>query len=122
MSEGSCKKIARRFVYVFIIAVIFLISGFVASPRCAAQEVVSGARKLVRKVQPEYPILVRRNNMSGVVKLRVTVDLDDRPEEVSVVGGNPVFVDSATESVKKWKWSPSDHATTEILELRFNPS
>ena len=66
-------------------------------------------------------MLARKNSLSGVVKLKVTLAPDGRPKEVSVVGGNPVFVDSATESVKKWKWSASDHATTEILELRFNP-
>jgi len=69
-----------------------------------------------------YPVLARKNNLSGVVKLRVTVAADGRPKEVSVIGGNPVFVNSATESVKKFKWSSADHETIETLELRFDPS
>ena len=125
MFNGSSNKAARSLSsrVSFIFAAFILIFGFVAVPRCVAQqEVNSGSRRLVEKVQPVYPILARKNNLSGSVKLRVTVAADGHAKEVAVIGGNPVFVDSATESVKKFKWSSADRETVETLEVRFNPS
>ena len=117
-NQVSSKSIIHVYS-IFAVVLFILIFGFIASPRCAAQE---GSRKLVQKVDPAYPMLARKNNLSGSVKLRVTVAPDGRAKEVAVIGGNPVFVDTATESVKKWKWSSADHETVETLEVRFNPS
>jgi len=125
MSNGSCTRVTgSSFVrFFFTFAIILGATVFVGSSTCAAQATVSsGSRKIIEMTQPAYPMLARQNSLSGVVKLRVTVTPEGRPKEVSVVGGSPVFVDSATASVKKWKWSTADHETTETLELRFDPS
>jgi TonB family protein len=125
MSRGSLSRVkSSLFARIsFTVATIFFVMSFVGSTPCVGQEaVISGSRKVIEKVQPTYPMLARQNSLSGIVKLRVTVSPDGHPKDVSVVGGSPVFVDSATASVKKWKWSAADHETTEFLELRFNPS
>ena len=81
----------------------------------------SGDRRIVERVEPAYPVLAKRNGLSGTVKLKVIIGLDGHPKSVEVVGGNPVFVDNATESVKKWKWVSADHETTETVQLNFSP-
>ncbi len=77
-------------------------------------------RKLVDKAEPTYPALARKNNLTGTVKLRVLVAADGHPKSVEVLGGNPVFVENATNSVKRWKWSTSEHDSTEVVEVKFN--
>lgn len=76
----------------------------------------------MEQVKPMYPELARRNGLTGVVKLRVVITPDGKAKAVEVVGGNPVFLDVATTSVKKWKWSTSDHESIQIVEIRFHPS
>jgi len=50
----------------------------------------------------------------------VLVAADGRPKSVVVLGGNPVFVEDAADSVKKWKWSTSEHESTEVVEVKFS--
>ena len=103
----------RRFV-------IFLVLVFVFSCSGSAQDSSSGSRKLIDKPEPAYPALARKNNLTGTVKLRVLVAADGRPKSVVVLGGNPVFVEDAADSVKKWKWSTSEHESTEVVEVKFS--
>ena len=96
---------------------ICLLSALLTS--LSAQETSSSSRKLIEKSAPNYPSLARRNGLTGTVKLRVTVATDGKAKNVEVMGGNPVFVDSASDSVKKWKWSSSEHESTEVVEVKF---
>lgn len=86
----------------------------------AAQESTNSTRKVIEKTEPGYPALARRNGLTGTVKLRVVIGPDGRAKDVEVLGGNPVFVGNATDSVKKWKWATADRETTEVVELKFN--
>ncbi|HUN88898.1 MAG TPA: energy transducer TonB [Terriglobales bacterium] len=92
-----------------------------ALPTAASAQDSSGDRKVVERVEPTYPPLAQRNGLSGTVKLRVIIGPDGRPRKVEVLGGNPVFVDNASDSVKKWKWATSDRETTETVQLNFSP-
>ncbi len=103
----------RRFVSLLVLVCAF-------SCLASAQDSSSGLRKLVDKAEPTYPALARKNNLTGTVKLRVLVAADGHPKSVEVLGGNPVFVENATNSVKRWKWSTSEHDSTEVVEVKFN--
>ncbi len=78
-------------------------------------------RKIVHQVAPIYPALAKTTRTSGAVKLKVTVDRNGTPKTIEVVGGNPVLVKAAQESVNKWKWAPAAVDTDERVELRFQP-
>ncbi len=80
----------------------------------------STERTIVERVDPTYPELARRNGLTGVVKLKVVIAPDGKPKSVEVMGGNPVFLEGATGSVKKWKWVPADHESVQVVEIRFH--
>lgn len=84
-----------------------------------AQEAAASSRKLVSRTEPVYPQLALKNGLHGVVRLRVVIGADGRAKSTEVLGGNPIFVDTAAESVKKWKWAAGDHETTEVVEVAF---
>jgi TonB family protein len=84
-----------------------------------AQESSVKLRSTIAKIEPVYPALARKNGIVGRVKLRVVVAPDGRATSVEAVGGNPVFVESAVDSVKKWKWVPASQETTEVVEVNF---
>ncbi|HVZ18399.1 MAG TPA: energy transducer TonB [Terriglobales bacterium] len=83
------------------------------------ESVLTGSRKVIEKSDPSYPAIARKNHLTGTVKLRVVIGPEGHPRSVQAMGGNPVFVESATDSVKKWKWATTEHETTEVVEVKF---
>ncbi|HZQ23038.1 MAG TPA: energy transducer TonB [Terriglobales bacterium] len=104
------------------IALLAIIVGLfaVSQPRALAQQ-DDAPRKVVSRVLPVYPELARRMNISGTVRLQVTIAPNGRLKSAQVVGGHPVLAKAATDAVEKWKWEPGPHETTEAVELTFRP-
>lgn len=111
-------KLSPRSAYLLALILIFLFAGFSAAQ---VQESLP-ARKIVRQLAPVYPALARNTHTYGAVKLKVTVDRNGAPKSINVVGGNPVLVKAAEESVGKWKWVTASSETVEHVELRFQPN
>lgn len=88
-----------------------------AVPGLHAQE--EGERKATSRVAPLYPELARRMNVSGTVKLEVTITPDGKVKTVKPIGGHPVLVQAADEAVRKWKFEPASSATTEVVAVQF---
>ncbi len=75
-------------------------------------------RKIKTRVEPIYPELAKRMNLSGTVKLQVVVAANGTAKTIKPVGGNPVLIEAATEALKKWKWETGDE-TTEVIAIHF---
>ena len=86
----------------------------------AAQD--DAARKITRKVVPQYPDVARRWHLAGTVKMTATVAPDGGVKAVKTLGGNAVFVLAAEEAVKQWKYELSTKETTESIALVFKDS
>ena len=79
------------------------------------------ARKVKSKVAPQYPDLARRMNITGVVKVLITVTPTGSVKDAKLVGGHPVLANSALDAVKKWRFEPGPQESTGIVEFRFDP-
>jgi TonB family protein len=86
----------------------------------AENEVAS--RKLVTRVQPEYPLDCRRANIGGLVRLNIVVSARGTVDRVEVVGGNPILAESASRAVKQWKYAPASSSTNIRVNLHFDPT
>ena len=78
------------------------------------------ARKLKTRVEPQYPELARKNNISGSARMEVFVAADGRVKDVKVLGGNPVLVQAAVTAVLKWRYEPSAEDSTVVVKIDFN--
>jgi TonB family protein len=78
------------------------------------------ARKVVHRVDADYPLDLQRAHISGVVRLDVVVSPSGSVENISVIGGNPVLVETALRAVKKWKWAPAEAATVLRINVNFD--
>lgn len=76
-------------------------------------------RKIKSKIDPKYPDLARQFQLSGKVKVEVTVSPDGIVKKTRVVGGNALLVGAALEAVKQWKYEPSPKETVELTEIFF---
>ena len=61
---------------------------------------------LVRRVQPNYPPLARQARIQGQVILRAVISKDGSIENLQLVSGHPMLVQSALDAVNQWKYKP----------------
>lgn len=76
-------------------------------------------RKLIKKVDPVYPDLARKMNMTGTVKVEITIAKDGSVTDVKTLGGNPVLVQAVEEAVKQWKYASGPEEMKKTLEFKF---
>jgi TonB family protein len=84
-----------------------------------AQSQEAQGRKLVRKVEPEYPDLAQKLHLKGFVKVELTIATDGSIRNVTVLGGNPVLAQAVTDAVKQWKYAPGSAETKTNVEFKF---
>jgi TonB family protein len=78
-------------------------------------------RRAKSKVQPAYPDLARKMNITGTVKVQVTVAPNGTVKDAKVVGGHPVLASAALEAVKKWRFEPAAMESTGVVDFKFEP-
>jgi TonB family protein len=101
---------------------VFSLAFAAIPPSAAAQQNSADApRKLVNMAPLEYPELARRMNIRGTVKLEVVIAPSGTVKKARVIGGNPVLVGAAEDSIRKWKYEPAPHDSSTVVELHFNP-
>jgi len=62
---------------------------------------------LIHRVEPVYPTLPKQLGRSGRVELRAIIATDGTIQYLQVVGGDPLFYQSAMEAVRQWRYSPT---------------
>ncbi len=85
---------------------------------CVAQD---STRKILKQVAAEYPSLLKRRGIGGVVKLRVVVGADGRVKDAQVVGGSPILAERAEKAVRQWIFSPAASESTIEVSVTFDP-
>jgi len=78
-------------------------------------------RRAKSKVQPAYPDLARKMNISGTVKIEVTVSPNGTVKDARVVGGHPVLANAALDAAKKWRFEPAAAESTGVIDFKFEP-
>ena len=78
-------------------------------------------RKVLKKIEPEYPAVLRDKGIGGTVRLRVVVRADGTVKDVQTLGGNAVLVESATRAVKQWRYAPAEKEASIDLSIHFGP-
>ncbi len=78
-------------------------------------------RKKVYSVEPDYPEMLKRSNIGGVVRLLIVVSPRGTVDTVNQLGGNAALVEAATNAVKKWRYAPADAETTQEVSITFDP-
>jgi TonB family protein len=90
-------------------------------PASLAQKAPKSERKAIVITKPEYPDILRRAQVGGVVRLRATVLANGAVTNVEILGGNPILAENAAAAVKKWKYAPAATQTIEDVSLSFTP-
>ncbi|HLQ51682.1 MAG TPA: TonB family protein [Terriglobales bacterium] len=87
-----------------------LIGGTGSVPKVTLNRVrVSGGvieGNLMHKVTPNYPPLAKTARIQGTVVLHAVISKQGNIENLSVISGHPMLVQTAMDAVKQWKYKP----------------
>lgn len=78
-------------------------------------------RKLITRVEPEYPVTLKRLNIGGVVRVQVVIARDGTVKSTTLVGGSPILGQAAITAIKQWKYAPAASDETKVERLEFDP-
>jgi periplasmic protein TonB len=62
---------------------------------------------LVHRVEPVYPTLAKQLGRAGKVELRAVIATNGTIQSLQVVGGDPLFYQSALDAVGQWRYQPT---------------
>jgi TonB family protein len=77
-------------------------------------------RKIITRVEPEYPETLKRLYIGGVVRVEVVVGPSGKVESTQLLGGNPILGQSAMKAVKQWKYATSAVKEKFVVQLEFD--
>jgi len=117
--------VVKALCWVLIVSAIFATPALVSAlhaekPEKSARSEKPG-RKLVYRVEPEYPWDLKRAGIGGIVRLDVTISTRGVVDTVTPIGGNPILVEAASRAVKRWRYAPSDSETEILINVEFDP-
>ncbi len=104
--------------YWISVVLLTLVTVLSISARPAFADDIDG-RKIKNKVQPVYPDLAKRMNVTGSVKVEVVIAQNGTIKSTKVIGGHPLLVETAVDAVKKWRFEPGSEETTTTVEFKF---
>jgi TonB family protein len=81
----------------------------------------NNARRIVYRIEPEYPAELKRIGIGGYVRVEATISPSGAVEDATIAGGNPILAEAAVKAVKKWKYAPLDTKTKAKLVFHFSP-
>jgi len=90
----------------------------VGAQQAQSEEIVRRAKS---KVQPHYPDLARKMNITGTVKIEVMVSPNGIVKGARIVGGHPVLANAALDAARKWRFEPSSAESSGIIDFKFEP-
>ncbi len=82
-----------------------------------AQEQSPKERKLIARVEPEYPDTLKRLYIGGVVRVEVEVEANGTVKGTKLLGGSPILGQSTMKAIRQWKYAPA--AADEIVTVKY---
>jgi periplasmic protein TonB len=65
------------------------------------------AAMLIHEVDPRYPPLASQARIQGTVRLRAIIGRDGTVQDLTLVSGQPLLVQSALDAVRQWVYRPT---------------
>jgi protein TonB len=65
------------------------------------------APRLLKRVDPVYPVLAKASRISGTVKLEAILTEQGRVSDLKLVSGHPLLIDAAMSAALQWEYEPT---------------
>jgi TonB family protein len=74
-------------------------------------------RKVITRVEPEYPDALKRLYIGGAVRVEVLVAPNGVVKSTKLLGGSPILGQSSMKALKQWRYAPA--TADEVLTVKF---
>jgi TonB family protein len=125
---GKCKNVVRQCgslsgVFVKGLVIFTFILGVFCGAHASAQTYEPGDndRKVIKRVDPEYPETLKQLYIGGVVRVEATVAPNGTVLSTKLVGGSPILGQAAMKAIKQWKYAPAGGEQTITVKIDFDP-
>lgn len=81
----------------------------------------AGERRVIARVEPDYPETLKRLYIGGVVRVEAVVTSSGTVESTQLIGGNPILGQSAMKAIKQWKYAQGNGKEKLLVKLEFDP-
>ena len=120
LAPGSDGNRGLGFVFGALLIVLLGVSGAVGA-EAQIYEPGPGERKIVSKVDPEYPDALKRLYIGGIVRVEVVVATNGTVKSTKLLGGSPILGQSTMKAIKQWKYAPAAAEETLTVKIEFDP-
>jgi periplasmic protein TonB len=101
---------------------VLTMSALSAQPMAAqSSDQSSSDRKVISRVEPEYPDALKKLYIGGVVRVEVQVAPNGTVKSTKLLGGSPILGQSTMKAIKQWKYAPAAAEETLTVKLEFDP-
>jgi TonB family protein len=81
----------------------------------------AGDRKVITRVEPDYPVTLKRLYIGGIVRVEALVAPNGAVESTELIGGNPILGQTAMRAVKQWKYAQANAKEKLVVTFDFDP-
>lgn len=121
-SEIKSCRVNRERRFLLKLSQLVMIVLFSALPFLAQiQEQTTRERKVITRVEPEYPDTLKRLYIGGVVRVEVEVEPNGTVKSTRLLGGSPILGQSTMKAIKQWKYAAAASAETLTVKFEFDP-
>jgi|SRR5581483_8074866 protein TonB len=107
---------------VLMLSVVALASLSGGWARAAQSYETSGnERKVLSRIDPDYPDALKKLYIGGVVRVEVQVSPNGAVKSTKLLGGSPILGQSTMKAIKQWKYAPAPADETLTVRVEFDP-
>lgn len=108
--------------FVLLLSVVALASLLGGWARAAQSYETSGnERKVLNRVDPDYPDALKKLYIGGVVRVEVQVSPNGAVKSTKLLGGSPILGQSTMKAIRQWKYAPAAADETLTVRVEFDP-
>lgn len=121
-NKGSAARQAGRRGVVFVLSIVTLCASWSGIARAAqTYETIGEDRKVISRVDPDYPDALKRLYIGGVVRVEVQIAPNGTVKNTKLLGGSPILGQSTMKAIKQWKYAPAPTEATLTVKVEFDP-
>ncbi len=117
----ALRSRTRQRLSLFLSILLLGISAGIQPVNCQTTANTGATRKVLSRVEPDYPETLKRMYIGRVVRVEVVVTPNGTVESAQVLGGNPILGQSAIKAVKRWKYAPATAKEKLVVKFDFDP-
>lgn len=115
------RRLTQKLGFGFSVGVLLMSSLFIGVIGIARTAAQVNDRRVITRIEPDYPDALKKLYIGGVVRVEVQVAPNGSVKNVKLLGGNPILGQSTMKAVKSWKYAPAAVDETLTVKLEFDP-